>query len=81
MNTSDVSVDFFKLIEVSFNVKNYADNIKHLFIGSVNDNGTLSYIPTKRIGNYIKAKTRSLGTYTIAIDRDSPEIKPLNFKL
>ena len=68
-----------KSIEVSFNVKNYADNIKHLFIGSVNDNGTLSYIPTKLIGNYIKAKTRSLGTYTIAIDRDSPEIKPLNF--
>lgn len=68
-----------KSIEVSFNVKNYADNIKHLFIGSVNDNGTLSYIPTKRIGNYIKAKTRSLGTYTIAIDRDSPEIKPINF--
>ncbi len=68
-----------KSIEVSFNVKNYADNIKHLFIASVNDNGTLSYIPTKLIGNYIKAKTRSLGTYTIAIDRDSPEIKPINF--
>ncbi|MGB1349524.1 MAG: M23 family metallopeptidase [Flavobacteriaceae bacterium] len=68
-----------KSIEVSFNVKNYADNMKHLFIGSVNDNGTLSYIPTKLIGNYIKAKTRSLGTYTIGIDRDSPEIKPINF--
>ena len=68
-----------KSIEVSFNVKNYADNIKHLFIGSVNDNGTLSYIPTKLIGNYIKAKTRSLGTYTIAIDKDRPEIKPINF--
>jgi hypothetical protein len=53
--------------------------MKHLFIGSVNDNGTLSYIPTKLIGNYIKAKTRSLGTYTIGIDRDSPEIKPINF--
>lgn len=68
-----------KSIEVSFNVKNYAYNIKHLFIGSVNDNGTLSYIPTKLIGNYIKAKTRSLGTYTIAIDKDRPEIKPINF--
>jgi hypothetical protein len=68
-----------KSIEVSFNIKNYADNIKHLFIASVNDNGTLSYIPTKLIGNYIKAKTRSLGTYTIAIDIDSPEIKPINF--
>ena len=68
-----------KSIEVSFNVKNYADNMKHLFIGSVSDNGTLSYIPTKLIGNYIKAKTRSLGTYTIGIDRDSPEIKPINF--
>ena len=68
-----------KSIEVSFNVKNYAGNIKHLFIGSVNDNGTLSYIPTKLIGNYIKAKTRNLGTYTVGIDRDSPEIKPINF--
>jgi hypothetical protein len=68
-----------KSIEVSFNIKNYADNIKYLFIAVVNDNGTLSYIPTKLIGNYIKAKTRSLGTYTIAIDRDSPEINPINF--
>ena len=38
------------------------------------------YVSTKRLGNLLSASTKSLGTFTIAIDTVNPTITPINFQ-
>ncbi|OUR99016.1 peptidase M23 [Flavobacteriales bacterium 33_180_T64] len=38
------------------------------------------YINTKRLGNILSARTKSLGTFTLARDTINPTITPLNFQ-
>jgi len=70
-----------KSIEINFNIKkNFEGDKKYLFIGSINKKGKIIYNNTNRIGDFLKTKTRNLGTYTIGIDRKAPSIKAKNFK-
>lgn len=39
-----------------------------------------SYVSTKRKGNKLTAKSKTFGTYTLAMDTVSPIIKPINFQ-
>lgn len=39
-----------------------------------------SYVSTKRKGNILTAKSKSLGTYTLAMDTIAPTILPINFQ-
>lgn len=66
---------------VSFDISNYKDkDVDGLYIAElVGWNKFPSYSSTKRIGDIIYTKTKTLGSYTVAFDKDKPSITPLNF--
>ena len=51
------------------------------YIGVINNNGTLSYLKTKKTDEFFSASSSILGSYTLSRDSIKPEIKPLNFSL
>jgi hypothetical protein len=71
-----------KPIAINFDISHYKKADKeHLFIGNVPEYGDkLYYIPTKKRGNILTARTKKLGNYTLSIDNKNPEIKAINFK-
>ncbi|WP_460218707.1 M23 family metallopeptidase [Psychroserpens sp. MEBiC05023] len=71
-----------KSYTITYDVSNYADDEKDkLFIASLYGfYQKPSYVRTKRLGNVLSARTKSLGTFTLARDTVSPTIKAINFK-
>ena len=71
-----------KSMNIHFDISQYKGNDRDLlYIASVSRYGNkLYYTPTKKRGNTLTARTKYLGTYTLGIDDEKPEIKTLNFK-
>ena len=66
---------------VSFDISSFKNkDADGLYIAElIGWNNFPSYSSTKRIGDVIYTKTKTLGTYTIAFDTDKPTINPINF--
>ncbi|MCK8479900.1 M23 family metallopeptidase [Flavihalobacter algicola] len=75
-------VPLTKSYTITYNIENYADDEKDkLFIASLYGYYQRpNYISTKRIGNLLSARTKSLGTFALARDTVSPTIQPVNFQ-
>ena len=71
-----------KSITINFDISKYKKEDKtRLFIGSVSRYGNkLYYSPTKKRGNTLSTRTKYLGSYSLGIDSENPEIKAINFK-
>jgi hypothetical protein len=71
-----------KSISINFDISKYKKEDKtRLFIGSVSRYGNkLYYSPTKKRGNTLSTRTKYLGSYSLGIDSENPEIKAINFK-
>jgi hypothetical protein len=71
-----------KPIAINFDVSHYKKADKEqLFIGNVPEYGDkLYYVPTKKRGDTLTARTKKLGHYTLGIDNENPKIKAINFK-
>lgn len=76
------TVPLTKSFTITYDISNFkeADRNK-LFIARLD--GTWrkypSYITTTRRGNLLSAKTKTLGTYFLTTDTESPTIEPINF--
>ncbi|MDG5491411.1 M23 family metallopeptidase [Psychroserpens sp. SPM9] len=71
-----------KYYTINYDITNYSDDDKSkLFIASLYGYYQKpSYISTKRIGNKLSARTKSLGTFALTSDTVSPTITPVNFQ-
>ena len=71
-----------KSMNINFDISQYKGSDRDkLFIASVSRYGNkLYYTPTKKRGNTLTARTKYLGTYTLGVDDEYPEIKTINFK-
>lgn len=67
---------------ITYDIQNYDDDHKDkLFIASLYGYYQKpSYVNTKRIGNLLSARTKSLGTFALVRDTVNPTVKPQNFK-
>jgi hypothetical protein len=76
------TVPLMKSYTIKFDISNYSDEDKDkLFIANLYGYYQKpSYINTKRLGDMLSARTKSLGTFTLARDTISPTIKPINFQ-
>jgi hypothetical protein len=76
------TVPLMKSYTIKFDIKNYGDDDKDkLFIASLYGYYQKpSYISTKRLGDMLSARTKSMGTFTLARDTVNPTIKPVNFQ-
>ncbi|MEM5564907.1 M23 family metallopeptidase [Psychroserpens sp. AS72] len=76
------TVPLMKSYTIKFDIKNYVEDDKDkLFIANLYGYYQKpSYISTKRLGDMLSARTKSLGTFTLASDTVSPTIKPVNFQ-
>jgi len=71
-----------KNFTISYDARSYSDTDKSkLFIAQLagDKDQYVSYSSTRRKGNILTSKTKTLGKYTIARDTISPTIKPVNF--
>ncbi|MBT8268409.1 MAG: M23 family peptidase, partial [Bacteroidia bacterium] len=50
------------------------------YVASVSKYGKTYYTRSELKGNILTGTTKSLGTYTLAIDDEKPTIRPINFK-
>lgn len=67
-------------ISITADISNYNESDRDkLYIGRLNYKGLPYYTSTKRNGDKLTAKTRTFGSYTVAMDTNPPTIKPLNF--
>ena len=75
-------VPLMKSFTINYDISNYSDADKDkLFIAKLYGYYQRpSYISTKRIGNKLSARTKSLGTFALVTDTESPTITPLNFQ-
>lgn len=71
-----------KSISINFDISKHKKEDKtRLFIGSVSRYGNkLYYSPTKKRGNTLSTRTKYLGSYSLGIDSENPEIRAINFK-
>ena len=70
-----------KYFTLSFDVSHYSlEERKKLFIARLNDDRDSIYVSTKKKATTFTARTKSLGTYTLASDNEPPVITPKNFK-
>lgn len=70
-----------KYFTLNFNVANYSiEERKKLFIARLNEENDSIYVPAKKDGTVFTARTKNLGTYTLAKDDEPPTITPKNFK-
>lgn len=66
---------------ITFDVDKYPEEErKQLFIARLDDRLNPSYLNTYKRGNTFTARTRNLGTYTLAKDTVPPTIRTKNFK-
>ena len=75
-------VPLMKNCTITYNIENYSEEDKSkLFIAKLYGYYKKPYyVNTTRQGNYLTARTKSLGTFTLAVDSISPTITPLNFQ-
>ena len=66
---------------VSYDISHYKDSDKNkLFIARLYGyNKKPTYVSTRRQGDTLSARSKTLGLYTLASDSIPPEIRPLNF--
>ncbi|MEM6516264.1 MAG: M23 family metallopeptidase [Bacteroidota bacterium] len=71
-----------KNFSIQFDISNYAvEDKSKLFIAKLYGYYQRpSYLSTKRIGNKLSARSKTMGTFTLATDTINPKINPLNFK-
>ena len=71
-----------KNFTISFDISGYQEQDKgKLFIArKIGYKDFVAYSPTKRKGNILSSSTKTLGTYTLATDVESPKIRPINFQ-
>ena len=76
------TIPLMKSYTIKFDISSYLDTDKEqLFIANLYGyKQKPSYITTKRIGNLLSARTKTLGTFTLARDTKNPVIKPINFQ-
>ncbi|WP_040282033.1 M23 family metallopeptidase [Psychroserpens damuponensis] len=76
------TIPLMKSYTINFDIKNYVEDDKDkLFIASLYGYYQKpSYISTKRLGDKLSARTKYLGTFTLASDTVSPTVKPVNFQ-
>jgi len=76
------TIPLMKSYTMKFDIKHYSDDDKSkLFIANLYGYyQNPSYISTKRIGDMLSARTKTLGTFTLARDTVNPTIKPVNFQ-
>ncbi len=73
-------VPLHKKISITTDISNYnKTDIDKLYIGRLNYKKTPYYVKTYKKGNKLTAKTKTLGTFVLAVDTKKPEIKPINF--
>lgn len=66
---------------ITFDASTYSDEEKkQLFIARLDSRLRPSYTSTYKRGNTFTARTRNLGTYTLAKDTIAPKVYPKNFK-
>lgn len=66
---------------LTFDVAHLSDSVrKQAFIGRLQKYGPPSFVKTYKRGDTFTARTKDLGSYTIAIDTLSPKIRSKNFK-
>ena len=74
-------VPIHKNITLSFDASGYSEaDMEQLFIGRLNYRGEPSFNTTYRKGDKLSIRTRTFGTYALAVDRDKPVITPVNFQ-
>lgn len=78
MGSNEIPVH--KYITVRLRPKKEYDDNEQLFVGIKDKDNKISYLGCEHVGNYIEAKTRSLGTFVLSIDSLAPTIQPVNFK-
>ncbi len=67
-------------ISITADISNYSESDKDkLYIGRLNYKGLPSYTSTSRKGDKLTARTRTFGSYTVALDTTEPSIIPVNF--
>ncbi|MCK0109881.1 M23 family metallopeptidase [Flavobacteriaceae bacterium S0825] len=71
-----------KNFTISFDISRYQEKDKDkLFIArKIGYKDFVTYSSTKRKGNILSSSTKTLGTYTLSTDVDSPKIRPINFQ-
>ena len=71
-----------KNFTISFDISRYQEKDKDkLFIArKIGYKDFVTYSSTKRKGNILSSSTKTLGTYTLSTDVDSPKIRPVNFQ-
>ncbi|WP_028873487.1 M23 family metallopeptidase [Psychroserpens burtonensis] len=76
------TIPLMKSYTITFDIKNYSVADKdQLFIANLYGYYQRpGYISTKRLGDLLSARTKSLGTFTLARDTVNPTIKPVNFQ-
>ena len=71
----NASIPLQKYIDINFDISNYNGNKKNLFIGRISTNrNKLYYSNTKKRANSLSTRTKSLGSYTLGIDSEKPNI-------
>ncbi|WP_047545893.1 M23 family metallopeptidase [Psychroserpens sp. Hel_I_66] len=75
------TVPLMKYYTITYDISNYSDDDKDkLFIANLYGYYQRpSYLSTKRLGDRLSARTKSLGTFTLASDTVNPTIRPVNF--
>ncbi len=73
-------VPIHKNITITVDASNYnAADIGKLYLGRINYKGEPYYNTTFRKGKKLSARTRTFGSYILAMDTIVPSIKPVNF--
>lgn len=73
-------VPVHKNISISMDISNYKGMDKSkLYIGRLDYKNRPNYTTTRRKDNVLTARTRTMGSYTLAMDTIPPAIKPHNF--
>lgn len=74
-------IPLHKNITINFDASKYAKNdMSKLYIGRSNYKGAPYYTTTYRNGTKLSTRTRSFGTYIVAMDTVPPVISPVNFE-
>ena len=79
-NLGSEEIPLHKKITVRIKPKKEYLNDSTLYIASVNEKGEFIFLGNKISGDFLEAKTNTLGIYLIAKDSVNPIIKPINFK-
>jgi len=70
--------NYFRL---SFDISKYSENeLKQMYIAKKNRYGKLNYVNTKHKDNTLYTSSKSLGEFTLLVDKNNPSIKPFGFK-